>query len=76
MATKVRELRDKLGLSQSKFAAHFSDPPIPVRTVQNWEQGVQNPPPYVVGMMERIVELESQKVKGENIRGQLELPKK
>ena len=53
----VKELRAKTGLSQSKFAAQFG---IPVRTLQDWERGRFNPPPYVVTMMERILELEHQ----------------
>lgn len=48
----VKELRAKTGLSQSQFAAHFG---LPVRTLQNWEQGHQVPPDYVVAMMERIL---------------------
>ena len=53
----VKELRAKTGLSQSKFAARFE---LPVRTLQDWEQGRFNPPPYVVAMMERILDLEHQ----------------
>lgn len=53
----VKELRAKTGLSQSKFAAQFG---IPVRTLQDWERGRFNPPPYVVAMMERILDLEHQ----------------
>lgn len=52
----VKELRAKTGLSQSQFAAHFG---LPVRTLQDWEQGRREPPDYVVAMMERILELES-----------------
>lgn len=48
----VKELRAKTGLSQSRFAAHFE---LPVRTLQQWEQGIQKPPDYVVAMMERIL---------------------
>lgn len=51
----VKELRKHLGLSQSGFAGYFG---IPVGTIHNWEQGVSNPPPYVVAMMERIITLE------------------
>ena len=50
----VKELRAKTGLSQSKFAAQFG---IPVRTLQDWERGRFNPPPYVVAMMEEILDL-------------------
>lgn len=49
----VKELRAKTGLSQSKFAARFG---VPVRTLQNWEQGHQIPPDYVVAMMQEILE--------------------
>lgn len=53
----IKELREKTGLSQSRFAARFG---IPVRTVQQWEQGVYKPLPYVVSMIERIMELEEE----------------
>ena len=52
----VKELRTLTGMTQSKFAAYFD---IPVRTLQDWEQGRYNPPPYVVSMMERIWKLEN-----------------
>lgn len=51
----VRELRECMNLSQGKFAEYFD---IPVRTVQDWEQGRRKPPEYVVGMMERIYKAE------------------
>ena len=54
----VKELRAQTGLSQSQFAARFQ---IPVRTLQQWEQGRQDPPPYVVAMIKRILELEKGK---------------
>ena len=57
---KIKELRKKAGLSQSKFSAKFG---IPVRTLQQWEQGISAPPEYVVRMMAYIMLLEE---KGEN----------
>lgn len=51
----IREMRDKTGLSQSKFAAYVK---IPVVNIQHWEQGVSQPPPYVVEMIERVLRLE------------------
>ena len=48
----VKDLRKKTGLSQSKFANLFN---IPVRTIQQWEQGVRKPPDYVIFMMEKII---------------------
>ena len=54
-ADRIKELRKKTGLSQSKFAAKFE---IPVRTLQQWEQGISAPPEYLVRMMAYIMLLE------------------
>ena len=64
----IRELRKKTGLSQSKFSAKFG---IPVRTLQQWEQGISAPPEYLVRMMEYIMLLEenAQIKDEESIRG-------
>ena len=40
----LKEMREETGLSQRKFGAAYS---IPARTVENWEMGVNAPPPYV-----------------------------
>ncbi len=55
ISEKIKELRKKTGLSQSKFSAKFG---IPVRTLQQWEQGISAPPEYLVGMMSYIMALE------------------
>lgn len=55
---RIKELRNRTGLSQSKFAAHFG---IPVRTLQQWEQGQSAPPEYIVRMMAYILMLENEK---------------
>ena len=61
---KVSEIRAMTGLSQSKFAALFG---ISVRTVQDWEQERRLPPPYVPGMMLKILNYEFfTKESGEN----------
>ena len=56
----IKELRTKTGLSQSEFAKRFE---IPVRTLQQWEQGAQKPPSYVVDML-RGLEREKAKTCG------------
>lgn len=48
----VAKLRHETALSQRQFAELFD---IPVRTLQQWEQGKSSPPPYVVGMMEQLL---------------------
>ncbi|WP_049962527.1 helix-turn-helix domain-containing protein [Oribacterium sp. FC2011] len=68
ISVKIKELRKKTGLSQSKFSAKFG---IPVRTLQQWEQGISAPPEYLIRMMEYIMLLEEngQKQDEEPIRG-------
>lgn len=48
----IREMRMKLGDTQSEFAARYN---IPFRTVQNWEAGVRKPPAYIVSLLEQQV---------------------
>ena len=51
----ILELRQKTGLSQSKFANRFH---LNVRTVQQWEQGARKTPDYVIWLIARVIELE------------------
>lgn len=48
----IRDLRTKLGDTQSEFAARYH---IPFRTVQNWEAGVRTPPEYVMRLLEHRI---------------------
>ena len=45
----IREMRTRLGDTQSEFAARYN---IPVRTVQNWETGMRRPPEYITALLE------------------------
>ena len=50
----IREMRTRLGDTQSEFAARYN---IPFRTVQNWETGLRRPPEYILDLLgERIRE--------------------
>ncbi len=51
----ILELRQKTGLSQSKFAGRFH---LNVRTVQQWEQGTRKTPDYVIWLIAKVIELE------------------
>lgn len=51
----IQQLRKSTGMSQSKFSSSFG---IPTSTLQDWEHGRRTPPPYIIRMMERILELE------------------
>lgn len=46
----VREIRRAVGQNQKDFAASRN---IPIGTLRNWEQGVTNPPDYLVWLLER-----------------------
>lgn len=48
----IKELRKMTGLSAQKFGDKYG---IPMRTIQNWEGGVNTPPAYVVSLLERVV---------------------
>lgn len=52
---RIKKLRKDMELSQSKFANKYS---LPVRTLQQWEQGRGAPPEYIVIMMEKLYEYE------------------
>ena len=54
----ILELRKQTRLSQSQFAKEFH---IQLKTLQSWEQGWRNTPECILYMIQRILELESDK---------------
>ena len=51
----MKDFRLSTELSQSKFAEYFG---LPIRTLQEWEQGRRKPPEYLLELLKRIWELE------------------
>lgn len=51
----MRKFRIETGMSQTEFSKHFG---IPLRTLQDWEQGRRNPPSYVLELIKKVWELE------------------
>lgn len=49
----IREMRTRLGDTQSEFAMRYQ---IPFRTVQNWEAGVRKPPEYMIKLLEQRIQ--------------------
>lgn len=45
----IKELRKASGMTQKAFAAYFD---IPKRTIENWEQGINDAPQYLVELIE------------------------
>ena len=52
---RAKAIRQKTGLSQQRFGDRYG---IPKRTVQNWENGVNEPPEYVLSLLERLVDID------------------
>jgi putative transcriptional regulator len=48
----VRLLRRSLGMSQAEFASAYH---LPIRTLQNWEQGMRKPDPATIALIKLIV---------------------
>lgn len=55
---EVIRLRKLTGLSQTAFGQRYD---IPMRTIQNWENGVSVPPDYVISLLRRAVEQDTKK---------------
>lgn len=55
MDVSIKDLRNATGLSQTKFADAYH---IPVKNIQNWEQGARKPPTYLIYLLKRCVELD------------------
>lgn len=52
MNFSIREIRDATGMSQKEFAQMYG---IPLRTLRNWEQGINSPAPYIINLIARTL---------------------
>lgn len=52
---ELKQLRKQIELSQSQFAKKYG---IPVRTLQKWEQGVAEPLPYLMALIQDEIDIE------------------
>lgn len=50
---KMKSIRRFTGLSQAKFGKKYN---IPKRTIENWEEGKNEPPDYVLELLWRCVQ--------------------
>lgn len=46
---KIKELRKKTGLTQARFAELLG---VPKRSIENWEEGKNKPPEYLVKLID------------------------
>lgn len=56
---QIKEIRQNLNLTQKEFASKFH---IPIKTLQGWEQNLRIPPEYIIFMINKIVQLEKEKL--------------
>lgn len=61
----MKELRELLGLTQKEFALKFG---FNLRTLQQWEQGRASTPVYLIPLVKRLIELESENIKLNKIK--------
>ena len=54
---KIKEIRKCSGLTQDAFSKKYN---IPKRTLEGWESGKRNPPEYVLILLERVVQEDSE----------------
>ncbi|WP_462368809.1 helix-turn-helix domain-containing protein [Roseburia hominis] len=54
---KIKEIRKYSGLTQDAFSKKYN---IPKRTLEGWESGKRNPPEYVLMLLERVVQEDSE----------------
>lgn len=52
MYENVKEIREATGMSQKAFSELYR---IPLSTLRNWEQGINSPAPYVLGLISRTL---------------------
>jgi DNA-binding transcriptional regulator YiaG len=55
MEPEIRTLRVQAGMTQREFSEYLN---IPLRTIQEWEQGRRTPPVYVVELIKYKIEKE------------------
>lgn len=48
MQTKIKQLRERTGLTQAEFGKLFH---LPKRTLEAWEMGERNPPDYLIELI-------------------------
>lgn len=61
----MKELRELLGLTQKEYALKFG---FNLRTLQQWEQGRASTPVYLIPLVKRVIELESENAKLSKIK--------
>lgn len=54
----IKEMRLLLQVSRTEFSRQYH---IPLRTLEDWENGKRNPPNYVLELLERVVKEDAER---------------
>lgn len=57
MKMRSQEIRELAGCSRAEFSRRYG---IPLRTLENWDAGLNIPPDYVLNLLERAVKQDLQ----------------
>lgn len=60
IADRIKALREETGMTRKDFAEHLE---IPLRTMEDWEQGRRRPPEYIPRLIS--YQLKFEKLQGE-----------
>lgn len=60
IAERIKALREETGMTRKDFAEHLE---IPLRTMEDWEQGRRRPPEYIPRLIS--YQLKFEKLQGE-----------
>ena len=63
MIMNSRRIRGMLGVSRTEFSRRYG---IPVRTLENWDNGKNSPPDWILALLERVVREDAEKEDEEN----------
>jgi len=53
---EIQKIRLRTGFSQAQFCKYFG---IPKSTLTNWEAGYSNPSPYIIALLNRVLDYET-----------------
>lgn len=62
----IKSLRAETGKTQRVFAEYYE---IPLRTLEDWERGINHPPEYVLRLLEYRIRMEAL-MKGKSEKGE------
>ena len=58
MSKRIREAREEIGMSRAEMAREFG---MPIRTLENWDREISNPPLWVEKLIIEKLEMHKSK---------------